>query len=113
MGNYTNFWMFENPRRGRLARNFTTNVPKILDSNRLPNRYFAKIDIECLYYLARPTKTAMPQATRNSTSITQASIPSLIWISIFVFYLLIISLLCSLKANNISTRLTTLSSLCE
>ena len=23
--------MFENPRRGRQARNFTTNVPKILD----------------------------------------------------------------------------------
>ena len=25
------FKMFENPRRGRQARNFTTNVPKILD----------------------------------------------------------------------------------
>ena len=34
--------MFENPRRGRQARNFTTNVPKILvlNANRLPNRYF-------------------------------------------------------------------------
>ena len=31
MGNYTIFWMFENPRRGRQARNFTTNVSKILD----------------------------------------------------------------------------------
>ena len=31
MGNYTIFQMFENPRRGRQARNFTTNVPKILD----------------------------------------------------------------------------------
>ena len=31
MGNYTIFQMFENPRRGREARNFTTNVPKILD----------------------------------------------------------------------------------
>ena len=30
MGNYTIFQMFENPRRGRQARNFTTNVPKIL-----------------------------------------------------------------------------------
>ena len=30
MGNYTIFWMFENPRSGRQARNFTTNVPKIL-----------------------------------------------------------------------------------
>ena len=31
MGNYTIFWIFENPRRGRQARNFTTNVSKILD----------------------------------------------------------------------------------
>ena len=31
MGNYTIFYMFENPRRGRQARNFTTNVSKILD----------------------------------------------------------------------------------
>ena len=30
MGNYTIFQIFENPRRGT-ARNFTTNVPKILD----------------------------------------------------------------------------------
>ena len=31
MGNYNIFLMFENPRRGRQARNLTTNVPKILD----------------------------------------------------------------------------------
>ena len=31
MGNYTIFLMFENPRRSRQARNFTENVPKILD----------------------------------------------------------------------------------
>ena len=31
MGKYTIFYMFENPRRGRQARNFTTNVPKIID----------------------------------------------------------------------------------
>ena len=31
MGNYTIFWMFENPTRGRQARNFTANVPKTLD----------------------------------------------------------------------------------
>ena len=30
MGNYTIFKMFENPRRCRQARNFTTNVPKTL-----------------------------------------------------------------------------------
>ena len=44
MGNYTTFGGCENPRRGRQARNLTTNVPKILDleSNRLQNRYFPK-----------------------------------------------------------------------
>ena len=31
MGKYTIFYMFENPRRGMQARNFATNVPKILD----------------------------------------------------------------------------------
>ena len=31
MANYSIFEMFENPRRGRQARNLTTNVPKILD----------------------------------------------------------------------------------
>ena len=31
MGNYTIFLMFKNPRRGRQARNFTENDPKILD----------------------------------------------------------------------------------
>ena len=31
MGNYTIFYLLENPRRGRQARNFTKNVPKILD----------------------------------------------------------------------------------
>ena len=31
MGNYTILSMFENPRRGRQARNLTTNVPKTLD----------------------------------------------------------------------------------
>ena len=31
MGNYTILYMFENPRRGRQATNFTKNDPKILD----------------------------------------------------------------------------------
>ena len=31
MGNYTIFWMFKNPRRGRQARKFKINVLKILD----------------------------------------------------------------------------------
>ena len=31
MGNYTIFLIFENPRRGRQARNVSENDPKILD----------------------------------------------------------------------------------
>ena len=31
MGNYTIFLKFENPRRGRQARNFSENDPNILD----------------------------------------------------------------------------------
>ena len=31
MGNYTIFLTFENPRRGRQARNFSENDPKFLD----------------------------------------------------------------------------------
>ena len=33
MGNYTIFLKFENPRRGRQARNLSENDPKILDLN--------------------------------------------------------------------------------
>ena len=35
--------MFENPRRGRQARNLTSNVPKILDSEQI----FSEIDVGC------------------------------------------------------------------
>ena len=48
----------------------------------------------------------------GSISITQSSTPSLLDLNP-CFLWLIISLLCSLNANNTSTRLTTLSSLCE
>ena len=34
--------MFENPRRGRQARNFTTNVPKILDFKSSSEQIFSK-----------------------------------------------------------------------
>ena len=36
--------MFENPRRGRQAINFTTNVPKILDLKYAPGKFFAERD---------------------------------------------------------------------
>ena len=42
MGNYTIFQMFENPRRGRQARNFTTNVPKILDLKSSSEQIFSE-----------------------------------------------------------------------
>ena len=35
--------MFENPRRGRTARNFTTNVPKILDLKSSSEQIFSEI----------------------------------------------------------------------
>ena len=34
--------MFENPRRGRQARNFTTNVPKILDRKSSSEKLFSE-----------------------------------------------------------------------
>ena len=40
-------YMFENPRRGRQARNFTTNVPKILDLKSSSEQIFSKIDVGC------------------------------------------------------------------
>ena len=42
MGNYTILYMFENPRRGRQARNFTTNVPKILDVKSSSEQIFSE-----------------------------------------------------------------------
>ena len=34
--------MFDNPRRGRQARNFTTNVPKILDLKSSSEQIFSE-----------------------------------------------------------------------
>ena len=42
MGNYTIFWMIENLRRRRQARNFTTNVPKILDLKSSSEQIFSE-----------------------------------------------------------------------
>ena len=49
MGNYTNFEMFENPRRGRQARHFTKKSSENYTSQivLVPNRYFPKIDFVC------------------------------------------------------------------
>ena len=42
MGNYTIFQVFQNPRRGRQARNFTTTVPKILDLKSSSEQIFSE-----------------------------------------------------------------------
>ena len=42
MDNYTIFYMFENPRKGRQARNFTTNVSKILDLKSSSEQVFSE-----------------------------------------------------------------------
>ena len=42
MGNYTIFQVFENPRGGGQARNFTTNVAKILDLKWSSEQIFSK-----------------------------------------------------------------------
>ena len=42
MGNYTILSMFENPRRGRQARNLTTNAPKILDLKSSSEQIFSR-----------------------------------------------------------------------
>ena len=42
MANYTILYMFENRKRGRQARNFTTNVPKILDLKSPSEQIFSR-----------------------------------------------------------------------
>ena len=42
MNKYTIFYMFENPRRGTQARNFATNVPKILDLKSSSEQIFSR-----------------------------------------------------------------------
>ena len=42
MGNYNIFERLENPRRGRQARNFTTNVPKIIVLKSSSEQIFSK-----------------------------------------------------------------------
>ena len=46
MGNYTIFLKFENPRRGRQARNLSENDPKILDlKSSSEQRIFRKLSL--------------------------------------------------------------------
>ena len=57
--------MFENPRRRRQARNFTTNVPKILDLKSSSEQiFFRKLSLGapvfCLICLVKDRRIASP-----------------------------------------------------
>ena len=63
MGNYFIFEMFENPRRGRQARNLTTNVPKILDFKSSSEQIFSKNCRWVPLYRAHPPLKPSPSFT--------------------------------------------------
>ena len=74
MGNYTILWMFENPRSGRQARNFTTNAPKILDLKSSSEQIFSRklpLGAPALWY------AMVFSAVANSLSIFQLCIISI------------------------------------
>ena len=57
--------MFENPRRGREARNFTTNVPKILDLKSSSEQIFSEncrwVPLTCARGVGNLTRRAFPR----------------------------------------------------
>ena len=63
MGNYTILQMFENPRRGRQARNFTANVPKILDLKSSSEQIFSE---NCRWVPLITVLIEVPEETRFS-----------------------------------------------
>ena len=55
MDKYAIFYMFENPRRGMQARNFATNVPKILDLKSSSEQiFFRKLSLSAPVFLVFP-----------------------------------------------------------
>ena len=70
--------MFENPRRGRQARNFTANVPKILDLKSSSEQIFSrKLSLGApaanASIIATATTTATANAPANATAIATAN----------------------------------------
>ena len=65
--------MFENPRRGRQARNFTTNVPKILDLKSSSEQVFS-VGCPCDHLLLKTsflvtiTKTCLKMRARETAT---------------------------------------------
>ena len=59
--------MFENPRRGKQARNFTTNVPKILDLKSSSKQIFSENWrwVPLIFAVFAATKTGRPRIQRQ------------------------------------------------
>ena len=60
--------MFENPRRGRQARHFTTNAPKILDLKSSPEQIFSRklpLGAPEIFYLRLYFSWYLPARTAN------------------------------------------------
>ena len=69
MGNYTILYMFENPRRGRQARNFTTNSPKILDLKSSFEQIFSrKLPLGAPVWIMRQTENMLSRSWRDNES---------------------------------------------
>ena len=81
MGNFTIFQMFENPRRGRQARNFTTNVPKILDLKSSSEQIFSrKLSLGAPAYTHQvPQRNSLPYINRKLLPIPRQQLPTNPW----------------------------------
>ena len=71
--------MFKNPRRGKQARNFTTNVPKILDLKSSSEQIFSEsirwvplIDVELIVYnlITASQQSSQPGASERNFGAT-------------------------------------------
>ena len=69
--------MFENPRRGRQARNFTTNVPKILVLKSSSEQIFSR------KLLLGAPEIIMVRTTKNKTKRKVPKMLSYVFIAIF------------------------------
>ena len=67
--------MFENPRRGRQARNLTTNVPKILDLKSSSEQIFSrKLSLGAPVYIVGRTEEARKERVVTPIPIAEIGI---------------------------------------
>ena len=106
MDNYTSFQMFENARRGRQARKFTTNVPKILDLKSSSEQiFFRKLTLGATDCFEYPLKSLLPflnQATKKNSRNRKLQTPKILRSSLsFEIGVPFALLSCSLQAIKI------------